>query len=565
MAKAKKPESNLKQALIGSLLFSILAMAPVLPHFATYKFGPNFGGVGSDSYGFLYSMWIYAQPADGVLRTETTDLLTSFPTGRPIAKHIQLGSGAAYQLAGLGLPPVVAYNLITWLWFFLAYFMGFQILKTLRVSNGVAHLGALVIGLNPYQSLQAVDHIDLAMTWPLLLDIYLMLQLVLYRRIWAYPALVAMTGLLVFIHPYYLIFALFINVLPLFWFVIEMTLRKEKAKPVFIAAILLSIGVCGGATLFWRSLFSAQGGLASVERNIRELYNYSTKFWDFALPPHFSAPFARFTSEFKTEHTMSTGSNFVENTLYPGLLVLLTLAAVIIWICARRKESLRWVKDNKALAFVLANLLFIPILFSVSPSFNVFGFDLYSPTILVHKFLPQFRTMSRFGYVAALAMIMVFALVINSRFNTRGILIALGAWFIIDLGYFHKNFYSDTGKVPEVYTFLRDSTPPKSVIFEVPFMWGYLTTYWQSYHRRPNYAMFDPGDPNFMNMVRTNELDLGGLLSFARANKIDYLIVHSQQPLQVPFQKFETDPDDRWLFFMFAKYSYVIPVANTLD
>ena len=68
MAKVK---SVWKPAFIGAWLFATLAMWPTLPHFATYKFGPNISGVGSDSYGFLYSMWIGVQPADGMIRSET--------------------------------------------------------------------------------------------------------------------------------------------------------------------------------------------------------------------------------------------------------------------------------------------------------------------------------------------------------------------------------------------------------------------------------------------------------------------------------------------------------------
>lgn len=562
-AKAKSSPSTLKQALLGSLLFSILAMAPVLTHFSTYKFGPNFGGFGSDSYGFLYSMWIYAQPADGVIRSDTRDLLTESPAGRPIAKHIQLGSGAAYLLAGVGVPPVAAYNFFTWLWFFLAYFFAFQVGKSLNFSNGVAHLAAFVVGLNPYQSLQAVDHIDLAMTWPILLNILLLVRLLLHNQIWAFPALIALTGLSVFSHPYYLIFLLFINALPLLWFTIRVTLRKEKATPAFIAVSAASAAVCGGAVVFWKSLFTGDGGgIADVGRDIQHLYVYSTKIWDFILPPHFSAPFAQFTTQFKTEQTMNTGSNFVENTLYPGLLVLFTFALVIGYALVYRKQAMTWIRSNPMLAFLGANLLLIPIIFSISPSFNVFGFDVPTPTVLVHKFLPQFRTMSRLGYVAAVALVFIFAFAVQMRFNKKPILWLLGFLFVIDLGYFHKNYYSDTSKVPEVYTYLRDSTPTKAVVFEIPFVWGYLTTYWQSYHRRANFAFFDTAAPNFAAMAAANQMNLDRLISFSREHKIDYLVVHSATELALPFTKFENNPDDTWLFFLFGRYSYVIPVAS---
>jgi hypothetical protein len=92
-------------------------------------------------------------------------------------------------------------------------------------------------------------------------------------------------------------------------------------------------------------------------------------------------------------------------------------------------------------------------------------------------------------------------------------------------------------------------------------MWGYLTSYWQSHHHRRNLATFDPGDPSFLSFAATANMDFPALINFARANKVDYLILHSPKDLPLPFPKFENRPDDTWLFFLFAQYSYLIPVA----
>lgn len=558
-----------RHSLLGAFLFSLLAIAPVLFNFSTYKFGPNLSGVGSDSYGVLYSFWIQGQPADGVVRTEHRDLLSGFPNARPIIEHIQAGSALAEVLAKLGLPAVACYNLMIWAWFLGAYLVAYWIFTALNCGVGLSHLGAFLIALNPYQTLQSVDHADLAMTWPILLDIYLLIQLLVVGSTWALPLLILLTGLSVFSHPYYLISLALMNALPLLFFGIS--LARGRCKLTTAQWLGSSAAALGSAlsVWWWKALFTSDGGgIQDLKRDLQDLYVYSTKFWDFVLPPHYSWLFERWTTEFKTEQTVSTGSNFVENTLYPGALILITLCVSGIWVLMHRKQSWTWLQRNRSVAALCAMLLVVPIALSISPTFDLLGFKILSPTYFLHQILPQFRTMSRFGYVASIAMVMICMLILQANLarlkpiKVRLIVSAIFLFTVLDVGYFHKNFYSDSSQVPKAYQYLRDAAPANTVVFEVPFLWGAITQYWQSYHRRPNFGHFSPGDPNFADMLSTRQMDLATLIKFAHRMGITHLVLHSDQDLQIPGLKFENQPDETWIFFLFAKFSYVLNVQD---
>jgi hypothetical protein len=564
-------KSSTSKTLIAAFLFSLFAMAPVLSHFSTRKFGPNVSGVGSDSYSYIYRLWLNAQPVDGRIRTADRDLLSGFPEGRPIIPQLQIGSMISWELSKIGWPAEACYNLIIWLNFMIAFALLFRIGQELRLSDDVALLAAFMAASCPYQSLQSVDHIDLATTGAVLLNIYFLTRLFLRRDGRAVPWLILLTGLAVFAHPYYLICLALLNALPLLWAAGQVAHGRLVITKRGWWATTAAALIAAGSVAFWKSFFTTtQGHLEGLQRDISELYIYSTKLWDFLLPPHYSALFSHLTNATKMRVTAESGSNFVENTLYPGAVTLLAVAAVALIALFRPRRAGEWLRGNRGLALLLAALTALPILFSVSPTLDIFRFEVTTPTWFIYQVLPQFRTMSRFGYVTDVSLILIFALALESalrRWRPRrtvrtAALTAITVFCVFDFGYVHQNFYTDSRLVPAVYPYLKEHTPPEATIFEVPMIWGYVTTYWQRVHQRRNFGLFEPGHPKFVDMIMTTKMDFAGLVNFCRANGIDYLLLHTNDPVDLPGLKFENQPDERWAFFLFAHYSYLVKIAD---
>ena len=245
-------------AWVGAVLFSLFAMLPVLGDFSHRKFGPNLSGTGSDSYAALHLIWLYGQEPDGRLRSYDRDLLTGYPSGRPIVQPVQLGLLAQVNLGRLGVSPAFAYNVVTLFCFFAAYFVAFLIFTQLNFSVPLSHFLSFVVGLNPYQVLQAVDHTDLAFTWMLLLNIYFLIRLVIHRDPRWVPALIAITGLSIFGHPYFLVSLAILNAGPLLWIGWNVVSRKLKVSPAILGATLASLVAAAASVFIWKSMFGAQ-------------------------------------------------------------------------------------------------------------------------------------------------------------------------------------------------------------------------------------------------------------------------------------------------------------------
>jgi hypothetical protein len=386
------------------------------------------------------------------------------------------------------------------------------------------------------------------------------------RDVRAITGLVFLTGFSVFAHPYYLIELGLLNAFPFAHFAFSAVKGRVSVRRADWIQFAVAGAGAAAVVWIWKGLFESNGVGGLLERDLSNLYTYSTKIWDFILPPHYSLLFSGLTGAFKWTETLKSGSNLAENTLYPGVVVWLALAAFLLM----PKRILEAGRGAPGISLLLGVLLVVPVLFSVSPTFNVAGVEISTPTLFVHKLVPQFRTLSRLAYFTAIGMVLVFALVLEyalkhwftraaSRAAAVAVLIVLSTG---DIGYFHTPFYSDASIVPRVYDYLKYSTPEDAVIFEVPVLWGYLPEYWQTYDRRFHYGLFDPSDPEFPVALRAQQLNIRDLLNFCREKKIDYLVIHSADKLQLPGPIFENDTDGRWMFFLYAKYSYVLKVAD---
>lgn len=554
--------------ILWALIFSIVAMAPTLPHFSARKFGPNISGVGSDSYGTMQAIWLHSQPVDNVIRTTSRDLISGYPEGIPIAPITSMNNAMAFAFGKLGLSPAAAYNLTLFICFLLAFLITELLASTLGIAKPWTWLAAWTVAMSPYQVLQSVDHLDLAATWVLLLFIYYAYRLVILNQAQAAAGVLFAAGLSVWAHPYYFVMCLLLGAIlaPLsLWKFWHGQIKVKSRDWVQIGSATLAAGFF---VLFWRYIFtsfSSEAGIQLGARSIQDLYTYSTKFWDFILPPHYSWLFSSLTNPIKYPQTAAAGTNLVENTLYPGLLTALFALSFAIWFFVDKKRF----KKEKVKIFFLFALIVVPVLFSISPTLDILGISVPTPTLLIHQVINEFRTMSRFGLVTDIGLTLLMAYGLNSFFTFKKfkslsqniVAVALALFAILDFGYFHSDFYSDTADVPAVYQAFQNQSSDQSVLLEVPYIWGYVSWFWETYHHRRNYGVFIAETKNYQELMSAKRNSIDQWVFFARSHGITHLILHSQDPLQIPSaQEFKNDLKDTQIFFMFANYSYLIDV-----
>jgi len=559
--------------LVWSLAFALLAMAPTLGDFSHHKYGPNLNQTGSDSYGLLAHLWVYAQPADGVIRTETQDLISGYPEGRPVPKFNSITGWLAAIVSKLSGSPVLGYNLVIFLDFFLAFLLSY-LLFNFVLSHEIALLLAFTLALSPYQVLQSVDHLDLTATWVILFFLIAAYQVVVANKpVWIAGTLIAV-GISSFCHPYFTIMlailTCFVGVFYLFsWW---------RGKTKISKHVLLGSGAAGGVAagmVLWSKHLLTEGyaykGMSSLNRSISDLYVYSTKVWDFVLPPIYSSLFSDVTNPFKTEQTAQSGSNYVENTLYPGAIVLVLLAILLVFAVFNFADFRSRVRSQGRLAIFIASLIAVPILFSMSPSFDVLGVAVPTPSMAVFQVIDSFRTLSRFGYIADIGLIFLAGIMLNALFKymslrpqtTRLILAIAVVVSLLDFGILGRSFYSDTSAVPAVYKKFSEVSNEQSVVLELPFMWGYISYFWESYHHRRNFGLFDAGTKNFIELTSQRRSSLNDWIDFAKEHHITHIILHNPQRIQIPGAiEFVNDWHETDISFAFAKYSYLIDLQK---
>lgn len=565
--KFKIIAENHKEFLSVFFVYLILVAFPILSNPFSIKYGPNFNGYGSDSYAFLKDLSVRSDKSLSEFYVGGRNLLEGAPSGVRVPPLIEIPALIALAVSKLTGFPCLGYNISVITSFALMFIFSYLFLGNYLSENRVRLLFTILLSYTPFQILQSADHLSLGYVFIFPALFYVWDRCLAGLRVTTnFLLVIFLQGLALFIHPYYFVIIFIINLsfLVLNLWKIYRLIRENYSLSAAVK-IVCSLVVLVSLVFWWKNQFESNSGTAvsEIKRSIDDYYTYGLRLADFYLPPSYSWLFSSLRSE-KILNTASHGSNITENTLYFGLINILL---IIIFLF---DSVIRFGKINKVKLITLISIALIPALLCSSPVINIFDYNIKMPSIIYQYVLPQFRTLSRFGFITSVGLLTMGACafeIIYVRIKQTSIknliIISMLAFTLLEVGNLHLLFYSDTKEIPTIYQQVAQlKLEPGASILEVPNIWGYVSAYWTTYHKKKIFNTIDMGNENFPKLISLNTHNLNEMFKFAQENKIEYIVYHSSTLIKELGAPIENEITPNSIFLNFAKYSYIIKVPT---
>ena len=102
--------------------------------------------------------------------------------------------------------------------------------------------------------------------------------------------------------------------------------------------------------------------------------------------------------------------------------------------------------------------------------------------------------------------------------------------------------------------------PEPVTVLELPFEWGFMPEFWQTFHHKALYNLWAPGSLRYREIIRLQAApSLQKLMENGAKLGIDLLIIHSNQPLGVG-TTFENELNNDVILPQNARYSTLVPL-----
>lgn len=527
------------------LALSLVSLFPAVLNFSQFKYGSNYHGFGSDSYGMLKDLWWRSEGKNSSYNENGKYILEGYPNSIRPAEENQipfLVALGATKISG----PVAGYNfavLMGFLFTFLCvHLLAQKIFKDLHISL----LASVFFTVTSFHIYQSADHLDLSYFGIVPLFAWMILEIFENNKSEYWPSFILVAALSAFIHPYFtIILSLFLGTFVL------LTFKLEWFKNIrFYGSALVSAVFSFVVIKLWQMSYSMQGdSVFSIQRDSNDLKTYSLNFTDYIAPPVYSFFFSG-AAEWKMKLTQLSGSNLAENSVYLGILPLILIPFGIFSMRRQLKEFCLSLTGKLILALFLCGILF----------------SLPGPASLLFKVLPQFRTISRMAILVLLGSALFSAWVIKHKtsfdklsLKSKNLVLAGVVLFVfLDQGHLHFGFYSDTTDVPAVYQAVEKITPAEANILELPYVWGYIPTYWTTRLKRRSFYYFDQNSLNTQLVQKADLKSLESLKQFSKENKIDYVILHSDKKIPGLSGEIMNEVNEQTIFYKGAVYSYLL-------
>jgi len=467
---------------VAYLLVSALLTWPLLFHMDSTLFR----GYG-DAYGDVWSIWINIPRPLGphASRIAAPFELSSGPTtGQPVLEMLVISLAQ-------GVGEVAGYNLFVILSLPLTALATYLFLYWVLRQEAAAFFGGLIFGFSPATVMHAAaGHLGFALN----AFIPLLLLALFYNRNQRSRISGALAGAAYALLTLTCLYWGYFGIYAILYFIAWDYCNSEAGRTLSFWRNYSICALVAGLIIIpfvhqWLAilLFSKKSDLiaSGYVRGVVELVTLSARPWEYFVPSIDHPLLGRFVEGFSRAHLH--GSNIPEQTLYLGLIPLLTVAA---GLAAVRKR--RFAPEQDALfKFFLAGALWMAFL-SAPPYIPIGGIKIPTLSYFAFKLAPMFRAYCRFGiwvnfFVAcAAATVLAHASGQMTKLRFRALCAALFLPLAFEYWSIPPNFAVSVASPPPVYRWLARQ-PGDFIVAEYPMMpydeaAFYTYPFWQRIH-----------------------------------------------------------------------------------
>lgn len=548
-AKRDSYKKVIAYALLALLIFTAVAIVltyPLAANMSHNYFNPSFS---HDGVGTIWLTW-YSNFARAHSYTGNVTTFVAYPFGyNTRAIYYPLTNGVLVLMARV-IGAQASYNLLTLSTFPLAGLLMFLLLYYITSSPAASILGGFIYAFSPWHTARTFDQVGLAQIY--VLPLFLIAVIYFWRRRSVISAAAVSGALLVAILTDFHL-GLFCGLLLITWgvavFLRERAdskrflrlrrplVKRETVKAIVMAALAVVLALAIAAPVLQNLFYKDPLVITPTEeRSIDVTVSYSSRPWNYVVPPAYALLWRWWTNDFVTKHEGKSGVH--EVTAYPGI-VTFVMACFAVYFTFRRKKKPRPASEGavgdddappdeavaappgddlehdakirggmdlaRTTVYFGAITAVIAFILSMPPVVKIGSVQIPTPSIVMRAIAPFFRFYSRWALVvtfslALMAGIGLFMLARSRRwsgFRVGAVCLALIALFALDVTIIPPLRSRDIAKVPTVVTELSNY-PRKQPVAVYPLSPGrYFIPlqydYFQTFHQHPMLNGSKPG------------------------------------------------------------------------
>jgi hypothetical protein len=549
MSKHESYKRVIAFSVLAFLIFAALAVVltyPLAANMSHNYFNPNFS---HDGVGAIWVTWS-SNYARSQRWTGNITTFVAYPFGfNTRAVYYPLTNGVLVLMARL-IGAQASYNLLTLSTFPLAGLVMFLLLYYITSSIPASFLGGFIYAFSPWHTARTFDQVGLAQIY--VLPLFLIAVIYFWRRRSIVSALAVTAALVIAIFTDFHL-GLFCGLLLITWgiavFLKERAenkrflklrrplFKRDTIKAILMAALAVVLALAIAAPVMQNLFYKDPLVITETEeRSIDVTVSYSSRPWNYVVPPAYALIWRWWTNDFVTKHEGKSGVH--EVTAYPGIITFV-MACVAVYFTFRKKKKPRQdsgdgdtddagaadssaaspadneiVRDARvrggmdmartAVHFGIVTAV-IAFVLSMPPLVKVGSVQVPTPSIVMRALAPFFRFYSRWALVvtfslALIAGIGLFMLARSRRWSglkVGAVCLALIALFAIDVTIIPPLRSRDITRVPSAVTELSRFPKQQPVAFYplspgryfIPLQYDY----YQTFHKHPMLNGSKPG------------------------------------------------------------------------
>lgn len=534
-------------ALLAFIIFATVAVvltAPLAARMSRDYFNPTFS---HDGVGTIWLTW-YSNYARSQGWTGNITTFVAYPFGyNTRAIYYPLTNGVLVIMAR-AIGAQASYNLLTLSTFPLAGLVMFLLLYYITSSAAASFLGSFIYAFSPWHTARTFDQVGLAQIY--VLPLFLIAVIYFWRRKSVISALAVSAALLIAIFTDFHL-GLFCGLLLITWglavFLKERVesreplrlrrpfIKRETIKAVGMAALAVILALAVATPVLLNLFYKDPLVITETqERSIEVTASYSSRPWNYVVPPAYALIWRWWTNDFVSKHEGKSGVH--EVTAYPGLVTFFMAGAAVYFTFRRKKKPHKEPEDSDAdgaddneaaspaedapvrdaktrggmdlarttvyFGIITAVIAFI---LSMPPVVKIGSVQIPTPSIVMRALAPFFRFYSRWALVVTFSLALMAGIGLFMLVRSRGwsgvkagaVCLVLIALFAIDVTIIPPLRARDITNVPKVVTDLARYPKQQPVAFYplspgryfIPLQYDY----YQTFHKHPMLNGSKPG------------------------------------------------------------------------